>query len=211
MSITTFYIVRHGQSYGNLEDLFLGHTDMDLTDLGYEQAAITADFLDPIHFDAIYSSDLSRAYHTAEVTAKRKGLSVRKDPALREIYAGIWEAEKFNELGDKWYNEFQLWGHDFGNCYCPGGESVPQLRERITTALERIAKAHPGETIGIFSHAVVIRVLTAAWLGLTAAQMQDHPWPSNASVTKAIYRDEKFTLVAYNEDDFMGEKRTTLD
>ena len=40
---TKLYLIRHGQSQGNLLGLFLGHTDMDLTELGYRQAEMAAD------------------------------------------------------------------------------------------------------------------------------------------------------------------------
>ncbi len=211
MNTTHIYIVRHGQSQGNLHDLFLGHTDMDLTDLGFEQAALTADFLEHIPIDAIYASDLSRAYHTAEVTARRKGLPVIADPELREMYAGQWEGQPFYGLKAAWPEVFSTWETDFGNSQCPGGESVQQLQSRITGAVERIAKAHPGESVCIFSHAVAIRALSAAWLGLTPNELQNHPWASNSSVTHATYKDGRFTLVEYSRDDFMGNKRTGFE
>ena len=73
---TKIYLVRHGQSEGNLHDQFIGHTDIALTELGRRQAEMAAVYLESIHLDAIYSSDLQRAYDTACATAKRKGLPV---------------------------------------------------------------------------------------------------------------------------------------
>ena len=62
---TLIYIIRHGESLGNKNRKFLGHTDLDLTDLGYAQALKTAECLASVPFDRIYSSDLIRAYNTA--------------------------------------------------------------------------------------------------------------------------------------------------
>ena len=76
--MTHVYFIRHGQSEGNLKHLFLGHTDLDLTDLGRKQAERVGDFFKDIHVDAIYSSDLLRAYHTACPVAKAKGLEIIK-------------------------------------------------------------------------------------------------------------------------------------
>ena len=55
---TVFFLVRHGQSIGNAKREFLGHTDKDLSELGYLQAQKTADLLANERIDVIYSSDL---------------------------------------------------------------------------------------------------------------------------------------------------------
>lgn len=210
MAATEIYVVRHGQSMGNLKDLFLGHTDLDLTELGYEQAELTARHLDGIRADAIYSSDLLRAFHTAECTARRKGLPVIPEPGLREIHAGVWEGVVFAQIAQSHPEAFEVWRTDFGNSYCPGGESVAELRQRITSTVEAIAKRHPGQTVFLFSHAVAIRTLAAAWAGLLADEMQLHPWPTNASVSHGRYCDGKFTLLEYSRDDFMGDMVTAF-
>ena len=71
---TTIYLIRHGESQGNAVRAFLGHTNLDLTKKGHDQAECTAKYLKNIHADVIYSSDLLRAYSTAEHTAKIKGM-----------------------------------------------------------------------------------------------------------------------------------------
>ena len=68
------YLVRHGESVGNLNKVVLGHTDLSLTDKGREQAALTADYLCEVDFCAIYSSDLKRALETALPHSKIHGL-----------------------------------------------------------------------------------------------------------------------------------------
>ena len=74
---TKIYIVRHGQSVGNLTRTILGHTDLDLTDLGREQAQACARFLSEIRFDKIYSSDLLRALSTAKPHADMRNMPIR--------------------------------------------------------------------------------------------------------------------------------------
>lgn len=210
MSTTNIYVIRHGQSQGNLNDWFVGHSDIDLTDLGYEQAELTANFFDSIAVDAIYSSDLSRAYHTAEATARRKNLPIIADPGLREIFGGQWECQVFMSLGDTHPQEFQVWTQDFGNAVCPQGESVLGMQKRIYDTVEKLANANIGKTICIFTHAVAIRTLTAKWKNLSVQQLQHHPYASNSSVTHAVYEEGKFTLLEYGRDDFIGNKITRL-
>ena len=103
---TTVYLIRHGQSVGNLHDQFIGHTDIELTALGKQQAEITAQYLREIPADRIYSSDLMRAYDTACATAKLKNMTVTKTAGMREIYGGQWEGKRFPTLGTQYKEDF---------------------------------------------------------------------------------------------------------
>ena len=79
---TEIVIIRHGESLANKERIMIGQSDYDLSDRGREQAAATAEFLKNEHFDAIYSSDLCRAYNTALPNAKLRGLEIITDEGL---------------------------------------------------------------------------------------------------------------------------------
>src|SRR5664279_1147846 len=85
----TLYIVRHGQTVDNLENRIQGHTDSPLTKLGVRQAEAVADRLASENFSAIYSSDLGRAIHTAEIIAAKHDLPVQPTPLLRELNLGV--------------------------------------------------------------------------------------------------------------------------
>ena len=206
---TKFYLIRHGQSQGNLKGLFLGHYDLDLTELGYAQAERTANFLQTIKADAIYASDLLRAYHTAETTAKRIGMSIVKDKNLREIFCGDWEAKSFDVLQSQMAG-YAVWLKNIGAAHPENGESVLQLQQRVVTALEKIAKDNDGKTVFVFTHATPIRVFAAHCLGKAKDEIKDVPWATNASVTEAVYEDGKFALVQYSRDDFVGELSTAF-
>ena len=93
-----FYLVRHGQSLGNLTNTFLGHTDLDLSDLGYSQAKSVCQYLSDRQIDVIYSSDLLRAYNTAKPLSRLLNKEINKSYNLREIYAGEWEGKTFDCL-----------------------------------------------------------------------------------------------------------------
>lgn len=207
---TTIYLVRHGQSEGNLRDQFIGHTDIALTDLGRQQAMLTAQYLKDIPVDKIYSSDLVRAYETACITAKLKNLPVIKTAGMRELYAGEWETKNFPTLGELYKEDFHDWCHNFGHARCTGGESVLELQERIVNQVRSIAEENPGKAVAIFCHATPIRVFRAYCDGATADTMGSVPWASNASVTHAEYEDGKFRLVEYSIDHFMGKLITAF-
>ena len=209
---TIIYLIRHGESEANQRDTFLGHGDLDLTETGRDQACVTADYLyshgpKP---DAIYSSDLKRAYHTAEKTAELFDMPVIKDEGLREIDAGLWENVTFSELRKHFTKSFALWSENIGLAGCDGGETVAQLQKRIVSAVERIAKAHENGSVFLFCHATPIRVFAAHCLNKALDEIKEVPWPTNASVTKAEYDGKIFRLTDYSLDGFMGELITKL-
>src|SRR5690606_38159240 len=101
---TTFLLVRHAQSSGNLSGgtLMGGWTDLPLTELGLQQAAALAERLsaEPLP-DVILSSPLQRAVRTAAVLAERLSSGpLVLDPALREIGCGEvdgWPTQRVQE------------------------------------------------------------------------------------------------------------------
>ncbi len=201
---TTIYLIRHGQSEGNLLDLFLGHTDMDLTDLGREQAKCVASYFEKIPVDAIYSSDLLRAYHTAAPLAESKGLSVIQSKELREIFAGEWEGRVFDEIL-KNSPMGRVWWEDTGLATPDGGESVANLQKRILSEIERIARENEGKSVCVFTHFTPIYSLRTFWAEKPLAEMKSMPKPPNASITLAEYENGTFSrLVEYGICSHLG-------
>ena len=207
---THIYLIRHGESEGNKAKAFLGHTNLDLTDMGHRQAQKTAEFLENINADVIYSSDLIRAYNTAVHTAELKGMEIVKNRNLREIHAGDWEGLKFTEIEEKYAESFGIWRTDTGNAICPNGESVVELQNRISTEITKIAEENQGNTVFIFTHATPLRVFKAYCDGVGIDGIKDVPWATNASVTYVQYEDGKFSLVDYSVDYFQGEEISTI-
>lgn len=210
MSVTHIYLIRHGESQGNKRDAFLGHTDLDLTTKGHQQAEKTAQYLKNIHADAIYSSDLLRAYNTAKHTADLKGMEIIRSKKLREIFAGDWENKEFTTLMKEYNEEYSTWINNIGLARCSNGESVIELQTRIVDEIKRIAKENIGKTVFVFTHATPIRALKAACDGKDAGGIKDIPWASNASVTQLKYADGNLKIEEYSLDSFLGEMKTAL-
>lgn len=209
---TTIYLIRHGQSEANERGAFLGHHDLNLTQIGRKQASVTADFLcsQGQHPNVIYSSDLIRAYETARCTAERFNMPIIKDKNLREIYAGYWENHLFTDIEVKFTESYNTWKTNIGLARCDGGESVEELQLRIVSAVTQIAQKHKNSTVFIFTHATPIRVFAAHCLKKTLDEMKTIPWATNASVTKVVYDNESFDMVEYSRDDFMEGIGTKL-
>ena len=198
--MTKFYIVRHGQSEGNALRKFLGHTDLGLTELGHKQGKKTAEYLKDKGIDAIYSSDLVRAYDTAKYLGDMLGIEPVKSQNLREIFAGEWEGRALTEIIDL-YENYQIWLNDFGKVRCDGGESTLELQQRIEKELIRIAEENDGKTVMIATHAGAIRVMSCVWLGIDISEAKNVAWVSNSSVTDVTYDNGKWILgtIGYDE------------
>ncbi len=202
------YLIRHGQSLGNVSHTFLGHTDLDLSELGYLQAAQTSKYLADKKIDVVYSSDLLRAYSTCGEFLKISGKTAIKDKNLREIFAGDWENNKFDVLENRFKDSYNIWLNDIGNAHPDNGESVKELSERVVKCITKIAQENEGKTVAVFTHATVLRAFFNYAYGNSVADMKDTKWATNASVSVAEYSNDKFTILEYSNDAFLGSLKT---
>src|SRR5512142_1067190 len=131
--MTSLWLVRHGQTDWNLEGRYQGQSDVPLNATGLSQAAVFAASLDGQRFDALYSSDLARAYQTAEVIANKVGLPVQTDPRLREINQGEWQGRTLTEIKSIYIESAQAKRVtiDPVTARAPGGESVCEVSQRM--------------------------------------------------------------------------------
>ena len=203
---TEIYIIRHGESQGNKEKVFLGQLDRDLTPLGYKQAELTAEFLSKTKIDAVYSSSLLRAKNTAKALADIKGLEVIESDNLREINAGDWQGRTYENIEETYPQMWKIWQNaDYKNVKTPGGESPMDVLKRVYCELEEIGKNHKGQAVAVASHGLSIRVTLSY---ITGGKINS--WAANASVTKLIYENGKFEVEFFNEHSHLGSLVTTV-
>lgn len=203
--MTTLILIRHGQSTANIRSIFAGSLDMPLTQLGQTQAKLTAAFIAANYpVEAVYASDLSRAFDTGKALADLLNIPIFPEKTLREIHAGSWEGHSFEDLKREFPDSYGTWLSRIGSCVCPEGESVAQLQARILETLRRICEENPGRTIAIATHATPIRTLQCHCTGLGLDHMKDIPWVSNASVTVAEYNSGEFALKDVSLDSHLG-------
>lgn len=195
-----FLVVRHGQSLGNAGGVFVGQNDVDLSPLGHIQADITGKYLEDKKIDVIYSSDLKRAYHTAEHIAAHCKAHLISSKNLREINAGLWQGKTFDYL-EKNFQNYRTWLNDIGNARCDGGETVKQLQNRISEEFKRIADKNDGQTVCIVTHAAPIRVMECIWRGFSIEKASSISWVSNCSVTSVVYdeNERKAEYIGFDE------------
>lgn len=179
--MTTLLLIRHGQTDWNLDGRYTGQSDIPLNSTGREQARQAAERLGDWVPEAVYSSDLWRARETAEIIARRYGLSVLVDARLREINQGVWEGMHFDEIRRRYAQELARREADPLNVAPPGGETVGQVRERVLGAVSDIARCHPAGTVVLVSHALALALVKAYYSRHSVEEVWDLI-PPNAAV-----------------------------
>ncbi len=97
METTRIIAIRHGETAWNVDTRIQGHLDIPLNDTGHWQARRLGQALAGEHLAAIYASDLSRAWETAQYVARAQGLAVQPEPGLRERRFGSFQGRTFAE------------------------------------------------------------------------------------------------------------------
>jgi probable phosphoglycerate mutase len=163
---TCICFVRHGETNWNAERRMQGHIDIPLNANGIFQAERLANALIRVKhpFDVIYSSDLERALHTANVVANALSLAVQTTPQLRERNVGQLQGLLLSEapvlLPEIWQSHIARdLDHDLG-----GGESIRAFHERMQGVLEQLLRQHRGQSILAVSHGgsldMIYRIVT---------------------------------------------------
>ena len=153
---TDLYLVRHGETAWNAQERFQGHQDSPLTALGLAQAKAAAAYLRPHAITALYSSDLPRTLQTAQPIAAATGLTIIEEAALRERNLGIFEGMTRQEIEGKYREHYGRYVAREADFVIPNGESLATLNTRGTTAMEHIARRHPGERVAVVSHGALL-------------------------------------------------------
>lgn len=161
---TNLILVRHGQSQWNLENRFTGWKDVDITDLGKQEAERAGEELKSEKIDEAFTSELKRAQHTLEIILDTCGLQdipVTKDKALNErCYGdleGLNKAETAKKFGDE---QVHIWRRSY-DVAPPAGESLKDTYDRVIPYYEKniLPKLKEGKNILIAAHGNSLRAL----------------------------------------------------
>ena len=164
MTLTTFALVRHGQTDWNAQRRLQGSTDIPLNEVGRGQARDAVAALSGYEWDTVVSSPLSRAAETADVIAAGLGLSVaRRLPGL--IERGYGKAEGLQA------------GPELDAVRIPGGfegaESEESTAARGLGALEDLAEEFRGRRVLVVAHGTLIRLALDRATGRTLPSVEN--------------------------------------
>ena len=195
--VTNVLLIRHGQSKGNAERRFGGHTATPLSARGRKQAEATARILKSESLTAIYSSDLARAMETARPAAHLTRLPINGTSAFRERGVGVLEGLTFEDAAQQHPDQYAaLLRRDFEHVLT-GGESYRQLLDRAWQKLDEIIAQNRGGRIAVFSHTGTICILALHLMGALDSPELKPVWISSANcgITRFELRDDGFVRV----------------
>ena len=205
---TRVLAIRHGETAWNVDGRIQGQLDVPLNDTGRWQVHRLALAVADEGISANYSSDLLRAFETAQAVARGCGRTITTDVGLRERGFGIFEGLSYVEITQRWPDQAERWRKRDPDFSPEGGESLRQFSGRAVSTVARLAALHPGETIAVVSHGGVMDCLyrAATRLALDAPRS----WQlGNASINRLLYTPQGFTLIGWSDDHHLDD--ATLD
>jgi len=205
---TRLYLIRHGQSAGNAEGRFGGHSATPLSKLGEKQAQLTGKTHAKEGIAAIYSSDLHRAVQTAEALSKLADIPVVTTSAFRERHVGVLEGLTFDESKASFPKDYYALVNRNIHHIITEGESYRQLLRRTTSELRAILSKHSGQRIAIFSHTGAICFLTLHLMGAIHRTTKQTPWivTSNCGINRFEFRGPRnVRVLAINDTRHLAE------
>lgn len=157
--MTTLYLLRHGQSEWNILNKVQGQEDTELTEIGIEQANKAAERLKYENIDIIYSSDLKRAYNTAEIVGDKLDLEVNKLNGIREINFGVWQGLDLDTIKKEHGEDYKLWRTEPHKLNIENAENLQTLKERVIGDVQKLISENPNKKILLVSHGAAIKAL----------------------------------------------------
>jgi len=163
---TTILLIRHGETDWNRERVFRGVFDIPLNDNGRDQARLAAEALRSDKIDAAYTSPLSRAAETAEIVLGPHGINATLHQGLLDFDYGDWTGKRESDVAELWSEEHAIWNSHPHSIRIPGGDTLQDVFDRVYSAMEEVAKEHDSQTVALFTHRVVNKLLIIGALGL---------------------------------------------
>ena len=211
--MTTLFLVRHGRTGWNKEQIFRGTKDVPLDAVGREEALLVGERLKAEGIRAVYSSPLSRAKETAEAIARFHNVKVQVLAGLNDLNFGEWEGQSLEEVKKQYPDLYQQWLQEPHRVIFPKGEGLDAVRARAMKVIEEIIERHPQEAVVLVSHRVVLKVLICALLGLD----NSHFWNIGQDTTAINcfhYKDGRWIAALLNDTCHLkgvGEERVKVD
>jgi probable phosphoglycerate mutase len=198
MQATRIIAIRHGETAWNVDTRLQGHLDIALNAKGVWQAAQVAQALAGEPIDAIYASDLLRAWETASAIALATQSPLTATVNLRERCFGSFEGKTYAELESLWPDDALHWRKREPSWAPPGGETLLNLRERIAKITNTLAQQHMGGQIVLVAHGGVMDILYR--LATSQDLQAPRSWNlGNAAINRLLWTPDGLTLVGWDD------------
>ncbi len=190
---TRLLLVRHAEVETRYHRIFGGRIDMGLSPRGREQASFLAKFLSARKIEAVYASPMKRVQQTLVPFLSNGAPPQIILPGLHEVDFGDWTGLNWEQVSKKFKMPTHEWLEHIERGIMPNGENGAHFRARVEPCLRKIISDHPGQTVGIFCHGGVVRMILSILLEMPlsrtnmfeidyASMTQIALWPSHAEI-----------------------------
>jgi broad specificity phosphatase PhoE len=197
VSLTRLFLIRHAEVESRYQSVFGGRIDMDISPRGHEQAAKLADFLRHKKFDAIYASPMKRVQQTLAPLLNNGAPKPVIQPELREVDFGDWTGHGWDAVKEKFGASAFEWLHHLERQTIPNAEPPDAWRARTEPILRQILGRHPGQTVAVFCHGGVIRMMLSILLELPLSKMSAFDF-DYASVSEIEWQPHRLEIQLLN-------------
>jgi phosphoserine phosphatase len=193
------YLVRHGETEWNKEEVFRGRKDIGLSETGKVQAERTGRYFTGRRADRIISSPLKRAIQTAAEINRITGAPMEESAGLIDMCFGEWEGFSLKEVKQLDAGNLSLWQRSPQKLRLKEGERLSSVRRRAAAVLEKLPTgAGDDGALVVVTHRVICKLLILHFLGIPSAHFWDMKFDP-CSVTLIEKKPSRTTLVLMND------------
>lgn len=200
--MTEVLLIRHGETAWNAVKRLQGHLDVPLNAKGEQQAAALGHALRAEPLDAVFSSDLQRALHTAQALAAPRGMQVQIDPGLRERCYGAFEGMMYADIGQRYPEAYAAWQARDIDARFPQGvhvaETLREFSQRVIHVMARILEQGCYRKVALVTHGGVLECAYRAAQGVGFSHPRDFDI-LNASVNRLQWTGNGLKLLQWGD------------
>ena len=189
-------LIRHGQTDWNTQGRVQGGGD--LNNIGIAQSNLLATVLQNSQASTIYTSPSKRTHQTAVIIATALSLEVNTTPLLKDIDYGVWSGALLADLIKDDPDLFEQWEKDPSSVRFPEGESLLDLRTRISVFMDEITEKHSSDTVVVVTHESPIISMLAVALDIPDSSHRNFH-ADNASLTVLQFKNTHYILSTFND------------
>ncbi|MFH1020189.1 MAG: histidine phosphatase family protein [Pseudomonadota bacterium] len=191
---TTIYLIRHGLTAANKEDIFAGRTQEPLHPEGAAQLLEVGERLAGRGVSKIFCGPLARTRQSAGIVGELLGVPVGAEEALTEISIPHWDGLSKEAIRTRFGPEYPTWLADPAGFRTPGCETIAEVQRRAVAFLETILRDYSGQNLLVVSHLIVVRTMLLHYLTRPLADFRAIK-VSNAQVVTLVRDDLGETVV----------------
>lgn len=189
------FIVRHTETIGNIEKRLTGRQDYEITYKGKILIQQLTQRLKNIKFDRIYASTSGRAIKTIEQLAKINGLDIEQKEELCEMYFGIYDGWKWENV-NKVQPEIKQKQNEVNEILgIPEQETTEEVANRMYNCILEIAQQNEGKTILISSHGVAIEAFLRKISRIPFRYEREKFCQHNVAINELDFENNKFNII----------------